>query len=353
MRLECSHPVGESTDEFGNSWLCLTDMPGDDRREFRFTYRALVEVLPQIYRWEAFPPSFPEPPAHFVQPEPGLESDDSAVLNLAGQIMATSPLAVLGEAFALVRRTLTYRLKKKEYGARYAARHGEGDCTEYASLFAAILRAHNIGARINMGYCGNDLHAIAEVYLGGLWVPVEITNCHTPVLGLNQEFITLLRTNWICPGTTSQIIAFYYQSSQPCTPNISTSVAVSRADSPKKVRLVGDAESLPHTFSCKSHNAALTAHLGKDGQDYAVDIQNNTDWALSARIVSTGSHEVLKISPLLCGAREIIRENLSAREVRGQLKAHPTLQLWLVDDAEQSRLIGEIKRKDLISLLPS
>jgi len=57
----------------------------------------------------------------------------------------------------------------------YAAK--KGICYDYASLFAAILRANGIPAKLNMGYYSqvNEYHAWNEVLVDGEWMIIDTT----------------------------------------------------------------------------------------------------------------------------------------------------------------------------------
>jgi hypothetical protein len=65
--------------------------------------------------------------------------------------------------------------------ATEAAKSREGDCSEFAVLLAAMLRANKIPARIAVGlvYLEHSqaigFHMWTEAYLGGRWIPLDAT----------------------------------------------------------------------------------------------------------------------------------------------------------------------------------
>lgn len=97
----------------------------------------------------------------------------------------------LDKAVALTRaahRALSYTLATAPMTASSILAGGKGDCTEYARLLVALLRAIGTPARevSGMAYAGDDdpgfaFHAWVEAYVAGRWMPLDPTWHQAPV----------------------------------------------------------------------------------------------------------------------------------------------------------------------------
>ncbi len=156
--------------------------PEDDRQ--RFTARdkgGLLEVTSQPFT-EADSPALPlmvkGEGADYLGSNDFLQSDDPRITELAQSITAneTNAWRACVKISAWVRKNIKPSLRMAMLSAGEVLDKKEGDCTEYAVLFAALARAAGIPARVNVGLVYYDnrflFHAWDEVYLGR-WVPID------------------------------------------------------------------------------------------------------------------------------------------------------------------------------------
>jgi len=114
----------------------------------------------------------------YLQGEKYIEADSKPVRHAAEALKVSDPMATGRAVFDWVRG----HVKDAGYvseprGALYALQNRQGDCTEYASLYAALARADGIPARVMGGYVydrntvasGSDYHNWAEFYADGAW----------------------------------------------------------------------------------------------------------------------------------------------------------------------------------------
>ena len=125
----------------------------------------------------------PDKRARYLAPAKLIESTHPKIMGLAKEIRAqtSDDRAFVDSVF----QTVKQRLKPQGFGtvnrgALFALQNGTGDCTEYAALMVALLRAGGLPARINTamsmqkdGISHYDNHNNAEVYLGDRWLPLE------------------------------------------------------------------------------------------------------------------------------------------------------------------------------------
>jgi transglutaminase-like putative cysteine protease len=132
----------------------------------------------------------------YLQPEPGIESDDLEIVDFATRLAAgeSYPLEKAIKLFYYVNSKLLYQAAdEQEHSALRTLRRGYGVCEDYSLLYTALCRAVGIPARFvngfrfdptKLGKGENDLeqfgHAWVEVNLPGVgWVPVEPTFLYT------------------------------------------------------------------------------------------------------------------------------------------------------------------------------
>src|SRR5512143_2902328 len=93
-------------------------------------------------------------------------------------LKAATPFETAGKIFHWVAENLHYAgCLPKNRGALYALKNRQGDCSEFAYLFAACCRANGIPARALGGYvCTEDrilnpadYHNRAEFHVNGVW----------------------------------------------------------------------------------------------------------------------------------------------------------------------------------------
>lgn len=117
-------------------------------------------------------------PAH-LQPEPFVESDAGEVVAIARRLAGDGPPdGYPRRVHEWLRANMRYAgYIAEDRGARYAAQTLSGDCTEYAALFVALMRAQGVPARLMGGWVfrgsalvrAADYHNWAEFYSGGRW----------------------------------------------------------------------------------------------------------------------------------------------------------------------------------------
>jgi len=118
----------------------------------------------------------------YTKPSDKIESDDPEISKLAKEIVGneTNPYKKAGLIYDFVTRHITYEIQDHELGAKYAYNNGKGDCTEFATLFAAMCRSEGIPVRLVEGYlCDSDTragHIWTEFYVPPYgWVPADPT----------------------------------------------------------------------------------------------------------------------------------------------------------------------------------
>ncbi len=122
----------------------------------------------------------------YTIPSEKIESDDPAISGLAKEIVGkeTNPYKKAGLIYDFVTRHITYEKQDHELGAKYAYLSGKGDCTEFATLFAAMCRSQGIPVRLVDGYlCEPNTtagHIWTEFYIPPYgWVPADPTGDDT------------------------------------------------------------------------------------------------------------------------------------------------------------------------------
>lgn len=138
---------------------------------------------------------YPNEYAMFTQPENHIESNNSLIVNKALALVAnrTNPFRIAEEMYDFVLSYVTYKPQAGTRGALWAIQNGTGDCTEFGTLFVALMRAVGIPARTVIGHVARELsvggvanasslawvdspHLWAEFYVEGYgWVPVDPT----------------------------------------------------------------------------------------------------------------------------------------------------------------------------------
>jgi len=164
---------------------------GQPYAEFRFSrvkepvslqLHLSMEVYPYDLRRITSPVEPLNYPGTWLQPEPFLEVEAPEIQTLARQLAGADVWASVRKSYQAVRDSLTYDPQQQgALGALTALRDGRGDCTEYADLLTALLRAQGIPARTVNGWVfgvteGNPNHHWTEVWLVEYgWVPLDPT----------------------------------------------------------------------------------------------------------------------------------------------------------------------------------
>jgi transglutaminase-like putative cysteine protease len=118
----------------------------------------------------------------FLNPSNLIESKHPKIIAVAHQLKRDSVSATVKANFDWVRSHLEYAgYTKEDRGALYAMEQKKGDCTEYAYLLTALLRASAIPARVIGGYVypdssvvrARDYHNWVEVFFDDRWHIVD------------------------------------------------------------------------------------------------------------------------------------------------------------------------------------
>lgn len=143
----------------------------------------------------------------FLAAEPFVESDAPEIIEAVALIRRLEPNDDFPiQAYKWVASHVIYSgFSADDRGALYALREAKGDCTEYASLFVALMRAVGIPARVVGGWVlkdnsavrAADFHNWAEFFSDGQWRTVDPQR---RVFGNNNE--TYIRTRIVQRGNT-------------------------------------------------------------------------------------------------------------------------------------------------------
>jgi len=171
----------------------------------RIGYTAELDIRPIIHEnlgnWVPLFATGDARMQRWLRPEPGVECTDPAIVDLAGKVTEARHSGDLGKVLRTVHRIIhsriTYRLQRGELGARAGLEKGEGDCTEFASLATALLRAAGIPARVVFSLTPpSGRHALTDVFYNGTFIPVDLTPT-TYTQGIPWPNVLLMHSNWM------------------------------------------------------------------------------------------------------------------------------------------------------------
>jgi len=127
-----------------------------------------------------------ENPGEYLKNDEYIQSNDNAIISIAGQFNAGTRIELVKQIFDYVLSNMEYKLlDKKRLGALYGLNNKIGNCTVYSDLFVALCRAKGIPSRTVTGYSAvlgtdNGGHGWSEVYFDDLgWVPFDLTESDT------------------------------------------------------------------------------------------------------------------------------------------------------------------------------
>lgn len=181
------------TDEYGNQYaeFDFSEQAAGTSESIQIEYRVRVyELIYDLAECEG------ELIDEFTQPELHIEADNPQIVSLSNELARGKKTACeqVRAFYDYIGDELVYGDNGENWGAQAALGRMGADCTEYASLLAALSRAQGIPARYFEGLRyldqGEDAterieHAWPDVYLSGLgWVALD------PTLGrsmLNRE----------------------------------------------------------------------------------------------------------------------------------------------------------------------
>lgn len=118
----------------------------------------------------------------WLESERFMEASSVQIAALAQQLRRRSDSQTLEAIYRWVSDNIEYAgFVPEDLGALYALENRRGDCTEYAYLVAALVRANKIPARVVGGYFADhdmapkpqDYHNWAEVFVDGRWSIVD------------------------------------------------------------------------------------------------------------------------------------------------------------------------------------
>jgi len=172
------------TDEYGNQYaeFDFSSHPAGESRVVEIDYQVMVNEL--AYDLSACEGEMPDV---FTQPELHIESANPQIVALASQLSQGQKTACdqVRAFYDYIGNELVYTYNGSSWGAQAALGPMGADCTEYASLLAALSRSQCIPARYFEGllYLEEDTdplarpeHAWADVYLPGSgWVSMDPT----------------------------------------------------------------------------------------------------------------------------------------------------------------------------------
>lgn len=171
MKLEASSEFTLIVDELGNQVM-------------HFTFKNLPPFATKIVRIRA-ELAINEIPGHisgderlFLSPEKYVEVDALPVKKIAAGLRADNAFMTAQRVYSWVAGKISYSgYAGQEKGALAVLESGQGDCTEFMDLFAALARAAGVPARRLGGYVVEanmvlrpaDYHNWAEFYDNGVW----------------------------------------------------------------------------------------------------------------------------------------------------------------------------------------
>lgn len=153
-------------------------------RTTSLSYQVTFDAL--AYRWE-LPPTeertadrYPRSVATYLDPSPGVQSDDPAILQLATELNLDSAdkVRLTRDIFAFVSREIGPMRTVGPMDAVSTLREGRGNAMGRANLFCALARFGGLPCVVVPGLHLEDgtfdtLHYWNEVYVGAGWVPVD------------------------------------------------------------------------------------------------------------------------------------------------------------------------------------
>jgi hypothetical protein len=170
--LKASHPYEVTTDPLGNQVLhfAFQNLPPFATK--------LIHIQADVELSRASRVTDAAELSEFLKREDHLETDSPEILQLAKKLKGRKALDTARNIFQWVSENLRFTgYQAAERGALYALKNGQGDCTEYMSLFVALCRASGIPARGVGGYIiagdtilkPGDYHNWAEFHGDGTW----------------------------------------------------------------------------------------------------------------------------------------------------------------------------------------
>jgi transglutaminase-like putative cysteine protease len=167
--LAASLPYEAISDDYANQQLefALPALPPYGQTEI--VVEAALALAETPNRWGG------DAPPYWRQPQPGIQSDDPRIAELAGSIEGEDPVAAIGAWLDANLERSAY--DSQDRGALVALEQRGGDCSEFAYLGAALARAKGLPARVAEGWVvsadgpleAGSFHAWTEIWQEGTW----------------------------------------------------------------------------------------------------------------------------------------------------------------------------------------
>lgn len=181
--------------ENNRTGIYVKDFGPNDSVNVNITFYSLKYKLDYSTHQPMIALGYPSEYDIYTQPENHIESNDSMIVNKALALVGnrTNPFRIAEQIYDFTLSYVTYKRQDGIRGALWALQNGTGDCTEFGSLFVALMRAVGIPARTVIGHVARELsvggvaktsslgwvdspHLWAEFYVEGYgWVPADPT----------------------------------------------------------------------------------------------------------------------------------------------------------------------------------
>ena len=171
-KITASQPYQLTVDDLGNQILLFEfdNLPPNASKEISIRVELDMAEKPNPWPEKNF--------ALFLPSEQYIESGDFRIVSLANSLIQSSGTDTAKSIFNWVASNVqSIEYIPDDRGALYALEHKNGDCTEFAYLFAALSRANSLPARAVGGYVMSEsgvlkaveYHNWAEFYTDGTW----------------------------------------------------------------------------------------------------------------------------------------------------------------------------------------
>jgi hypothetical protein len=171
-----------------------------------FGQRAIRVTVTVSLRTQPITTSLPED-SKWLSHERYIEVNEPRIQSLAAELKHHSPFKTARAVYEWVAKNIRYAgYVSYDLGAVEALTQRQGDCTEYAYLVVALLRANGIPARMIGGYVvdrnilvrAEEYHNWAEFYADGCWQLLDAQKQNW--LSPSEQYVTL--RNYLAEVTT-------------------------------------------------------------------------------------------------------------------------------------------------------
>lgn len=201
-------PLNTFTTDLWSNWLLFDTTTKIGTNSIMFGFHSVVHGNYIIFSPESLSGKVQSENSEFIKyltAENGIECSDPLIKDFAKKITATSVFGIIHQILYLVTNHITFKDQLGEFGAKYALLNRQGDCTEYSALFTALCRIKNIPSRLVAGLKriaskNQDhwiRHAWSEIYYEGLWIPIDVVEGKSKIIGFHPDIIPLFKGNWM------------------------------------------------------------------------------------------------------------------------------------------------------------